>query len=843
MLNGKKSYLLSFTALFSKKGYELAFGIDTIFDTARDTKYHLTAPVYSTYRTLKLDTLKTANKVPHSATGLFGKNMTLASNVTEVEGVEMQTVYASIVSYLSDIYKHFNGELVLKGGRESTGLRKASRIDLFAESAGVEKAAVSIQEANQDFNVLADTILDAVQETMTESTTFLNATTEYTIRVELISDSFNTDVGEQISTKLKDVVETFIGTAVGGKLLKPIYDVEEVLLVEAFTKDPDVEIVSATASRSLDVITEFEIAEGTSRVRGETYDIYIEQLSPSTVDHDYDLAYIEILSETWKYDGARIEVVGLSEGVNSKVEDVEVVLFTDGQSSETMESQEPESMLTGLIENSVPVHTEFIEGSVVSMGEEVDVFDLVPSEMSTGGYDSILDVTHTGHSELHVDAEKDTTEIADLVKTVISNSPEISKTARLLEIMHGSRAFEMIEAGMSEIVDSFVQGTEHANVGAVTEAVIKQIERAMSGGTLESTAQETELGKVEYFGDTTVHDIGKAIWDANNKLVAMSSHEYGMIIANGEGVTHVIEKAETDNSAQVEMTDTETAELIGVSDGGVMINTALANNDHIVLDADDRTGATVGEVGVSMESVFEYPSLAGRDIVTKDATIHEIGSADSGANLDARLDGAEVAGLDMGVESVIEQMTNQEIGENVLDAIVDKSDHSGADNVYEAVNIGSEPAYIGDRNMVADIEEQVKGELGGGTYETVVDKDTEAGSILTTESTEVHEISEGSRKKKVIPTTVEGQGKSSKPKRVYETNIEKGSTADRTKRELQTTIEETAKGERVKKSIETAIEKGSKATNETVPVTPKRKIWIILGKIASWSIWNWKKTR
>lgn len=43
---------------FSKKGYELAFGTDTIFDTQRDTRYHLSAPVNSTYRTLKEDTLK-----------------------------------------------------------------------------------------------------------------------------------------------------------------------------------------------------------------------------------------------------------------------------------------------------------------------------------------------------------------------------------------------------------------------------------------------------------------------------------------------------------------------------------------------------------------------------------------------------------------------------------------------------------------------------------------------------------------------------------------------------------------------------------------------------------------
>ncbi|AYB38320.1 hypothetical protein [Brevibacillus laterosporus] len=107
MLNGKKSYLLSFTALFSKKGYKLAFGINQIFD--KNNKYHLTAPVNSTYRALKEDTMKSADKIPYLATGLLGRMPTLAEYATEYEVTEMETVTAEIVTYLADIHQHLSG--------------------------------------------------------------------------------------------------------------------------------------------------------------------------------------------------------------------------------------------------------------------------------------------------------------------------------------------------------------------------------------------------------------------------------------------------------------------------------------------------------------------------------------------------------------------------------------------------------------------------------------------------------------------------------------------------------------------------------------------------------------
>ncbi|MFF2017221.1 hypothetical protein, partial [Paenibacillus sp. NPDC058177] len=128
-MNGKKSYLISFTALFSKKGYEVTFGVEQIINS--NNWYHLTAPVNSTYKTLIEDTMKGANKVPHSATGLFGK-LTNADNVTEYEGVGIDTAIASIVSYLSDIHRYFSGDAVVMSRTDwqRTGRRLDNTIDV-----------------------------------------------------------------------------------------------------------------------------------------------------------------------------------------------------------------------------------------------------------------------------------------------------------------------------------------------------------------------------------------------------------------------------------------------------------------------------------------------------------------------------------------------------------------------------------------------------------------------------------------------------------------------------------------------------------------------------------------
>lgn len=82
--------------------------------------------------------MKSANKAPHSATGLFGR-LGSAEYVTQYDGFEVETVVSSIVSYLSGIHKYFNGETVTDViTREQQSVRRLEQV-LDAEGASVSE--------------------------------------------------------------------------------------------------------------------------------------------------------------------------------------------------------------------------------------------------------------------------------------------------------------------------------------------------------------------------------------------------------------------------------------------------------------------------------------------------------------------------------------------------------------------------------------------------------------------------------------------------------------------------------------------------------------------------------
>ncbi|MCR8963585.1 hypothetical protein O0550_10295 [Brevibacillus halotolerans] len=218
MLNGKKSYLLSFTALFSKKGYKLAFGINQIFD--KNNKYHLTAPVNSTYRALKEDTMKSADKVPYLATGLLGRMSTLAEYATDYEVTEMETVTAEIVTYLADIHKHLSGiNKVIDEGYIDTHIRSRSANDVAdSDVADMEQAGPSTPELEvfritfSDYSICNARIHDAGS---IFSEPFMNSS-------ELEVERFSNPILKQMNTDAisleigsdKNVLETYLKNSI-----------------------------------------------------------------------------------------------------------------------------------------------------------------------------------------------------------------------------------------------------------------------------------------------------------------------------------------------------------------------------------------------------------------------------------------------------------------------------------------------------------------------------------------------------------------------------------------------------------------------------------------------------
>ncbi|WP_411736378.1 hypothetical protein [Paenibacillus sp. M2] len=286
MMNGKKSYLISFTALFSKRGYELKIGFEQIINA--NNQYHLTAPVNSTYKTLIEDTMKNANKAPHSATGLFGR-LGSAEYITQYDGFEVETVVASIVSYLSGIHKYFNGETVTDGTTdeqqdasrleqileaEGAALSEGSRIDKFAHleelaSGDLYDVKVSVAEGNRVSISLSNkqSVIHALESTVS-------------------GISQDTQMGGIESAENSVRLNAEEGRAVLSNIVRSILD-GEMALTSVGTHDPDISVVGE--------LHYTEIGEvGFDRAVSDSYPLEYAVLVSEGSEQGYELAEIAV---------------------------------------------------------------------------------------------------------------------------------------------------------------------------------------------------------------------------------------------------------------------------------------------------------------------------------------------------------------------------------------------------------------------------------------------------------------------------------------------------------------------------------------------------------------------
>ncbi|RAI85689.1 hypothetical protein DET54_12146 [Paenibacillus pabuli] len=292
MMNGKKSYLISFTALFSRKGYELTIGFEQIINA--NNQYHLTAPVNSTYRTLIEDTMKSTNKVPHSATGLFGR-LGSAGYVTQYDGFEAETVVASIVSYLSGIHKYFNGETVPDVtteeqqsvrrleqlfDAEGTGVSKGSRTDHLAlldelSSSDLYDVKVSIEEGNR------------VSISLSNKQSVIHALESNTSGISADAQKSGFDTAEN-GVRLNAEK----GRAVLSNIVRNILD-GEIALLSTVTHDPNITMQGETAR--------FKSAEvGMYRADGESYPFEYAIIVSESKEFGYELAEISTKDSSLK---------------------------------------------------------------------------------------------------------------------------------------------------------------------------------------------------------------------------------------------------------------------------------------------------------------------------------------------------------------------------------------------------------------------------------------------------------------------------------------------------------------------------------------------------------------
>lgn len=908
MLNGNKSYLISFTALFSKKGYELVLGVDTHFDNTRDTQYHLSAPAYSTYRTLKMDVMKTATKSPYTATSLFGESLTESINVTEVEGVEMESVFVTVVSYLSDIQRHFSGESRLEVENISEFNEAESR-QTAQEVGGDVRAEGHNKQVRLDITVQAENVLEAYREAtvvaesliqsegygedlvLSDNIKNINAVTiTDSVGDFVIYDGTSPYFSESVR-RLNDDLPAVVEVMDGAAILSHDYDAEIEGLIGTVSFDYDAVISKHSEGLMPVVIGGSDIATY-SKVRRTTdiTDLYIDKDATSSYESDiYDACDIEHFRAGLDADGVSAIVSKADSAELSYRDDAVVVGLSHAKdNSNRLLAERPTTFYPAVSDSSSLLYVDWMEEGSVQSSSDVMVAGI-----------------EEGINEVQVDAKEDRTETAELVKTIISESPEVTKMARLFEIMYGHRAVELIKSGMEVLVDSVVSQIETADPGSITDTVIKELEKAFSGGTTEGVHTHIEHGVSTSFGKGVYHEtetaernigidavagsIGRALSNSS-AFGERQDTETGSIITFGEGTLDFHETAFSENhndvvltdsetadnlrEEEVVLTDTERAEHVNLPDSDISEETEVAVNITMFetseqpseaalwirdLDADlKETGTAIRDMVYEGEhtnieggetlsraigKVEEDPVLGSMDEITIESIIDRDESATTGNNYDAVLDANEWADSIAIGEGKLDREVAYGSAENNHDAIIQNYSGMTGETVYEAVNPDHETAYIGDVNMISDSQEQVLGQLNGGDIETVIAEETQADAILVTEGADISDLTDSTRKKRVIPTDIEESGDGERPKLIHETVIEESEEGERVRGRLDTVIEESAEGERPKRVIETTIEEPSEGTHKT-PTPPKKgRLWLIIGKIAAWSIWNWKKTR
>ncbi|MCR8997472.1 hypothetical protein [Brevibacillus laterosporus] len=523
MLNGKKSYLISFTALFSKKGYELAFGIDTVFNGTRNTKYHVTAPVNSTYRSLKLDTYKTANKVPNSATGLLGKNIKLASNVTEVEGVEVELAFGNVVSYLLDIYKYSNGEYAGKESNHHDLYKGTSFLNVQEQIVRTTKAD-SILHANQERTVLSETLVPVCQSSFIYGSPSLEVLNQLTMRAlgyvqhtqtdtnflaDKILNTYKATVeNQELASTRKKLDASHPNQLMNSKRKMPTYEIEEMLLLQNTLYEKEGELQKSYLTSKMDYDLENQGSTTAVRLHGEMLDAKGEQNALGYRKSIYDADALDDVPDPVRrasYLADCIDKKAAKPVFNHKEQIVIETLFHPNRKENTdvysirafsasdslsiqADAKLPQKVINGLASEYVPGHVlDFIQ-SYVKRDGGVTLDKLSASNL---GIDKGVDL-QTFHA-------------VEGLKSILAQNPEISKLSRLLEIMHGAQAFKMIEAGMENVIKhTVIQATSDVDIYSVSQSVIQHLMKGNSSQHSESGMQKFTEGLAAYTKDVQI---------------------------------------------------------------------------------------------------------------------------------------------------------------------------------------------------------------------------------------------------------------------------------------------------------------------------------------------------
>lgn len=920
MLNGKKSYLLSFTALFSKKGYELTFGLDYLVDV--HNQYHLTAPVSSTYQALIEDKMKEAGKTPNVATGAFGKSYK-ASYVSEPEGKEMETILASIVNYLNRVHEYLSADY-------SVIRSPLAQMDESENSnhSGIFEAALSeVNEATFQIIPEVGEVARIMAATQTD--------------VDLLTEQFK--LGEQrspLAENQSDIQSRYISDVVNASRATRLSNAEQVIpestqpvQAASFYENERQHIVdqptkfSPAINQSKDFAIEMEVFHAVQKNNPFLYGTTGESFSHTIRQNEMADGEIEAFSNTLNVTDDTHKAYTshyYNAGSASKDEVVQVEL---------------ESALSGnKEEGTMELLSEAIDGS----RREADVAWSTYSSVDNVNADAQINLLAASSSHSGVEGEIAADTLSDHIKHILSSDPHVSKVARLMEIMYGSAAFEMIESGMEQIgtrvlyeklseadaqaaADAVIDSLEQMFIEARADGFMHVTETAAGSSNLLSFTSETEraeassnrAGIVEspeyvhihspYSGlidETTIsnpsglgqeamlHDIGQAITEANGKLAERPDFEYADKAGQREGVQDITHTAA--NGLTLEDTNlqlSETAQYVDRMKDYVIqgMEQAQYKDYFIYQNEDDRTEAsyvtefegTAQPMETSMfkdkdtqllisdptlaESASDYSSILHRSdkaaiaASSEDALYENVESADLFApdyinvlHQDERAEAInsnevimELDGVGRG-ETVLDALRHEEgsthFGDVIMPAVLDETAAGQSETVLQAVTqLGhsAENILSGNGGSVDDMisADNVLSINGGDVAEA-----NEAIRRRRLTETEIQEHTQSSRKHAPLEVDIESSEHAERKRIIHQTEPISPSAGERRKGILETDIAQPIGGKR-HKTIEVSIDEAEQGRMTTQPEQKKPRIWLIIGKIASWSIWNWKKTR
>lgn len=903
MLNGNKSYLLSITALFSKKGYGLMLGLNHLVDI--NNQYLLTAPVNGTYKAFIEENSKSARKTPGSATGAFGKSIA-ASFALEPEGIGLETVKATVVSYLNDVHGFLSADY------------STQRSPIADQGVPVTMHLKDHLEAERDTKT--DGWLRKRLDAETES--YVNARDRH---LHAASGGF-----ERARAKIEEIDEKVFSA---GRLVTDVLDMPRVVRyadaykVIAESWEPSGEILADERQK---------VAYGPGALRNAV-----------NISKDYeDGARIE----KW-IDGKRddffqggVEIIKHSHAkrLNEIADGAAADFMSKGSKRERAMGAKAQGLAGGdftappseaIFEWLHPAGEKEIEASPAQQFSDTHPNTAGLAEISrytsseTGSGDKSQYSYLTGaDSRSGADGRMNGDEFAQNIKHLVAGDSEVTKVARLLEIMYGSEVFQHIEAGIEDIVHSATQGgLSEAAVSMIRNSVLDQIresaggnktdadmfntETAESGGGVQlvrHSIQQSQFGArneaIEHaaeqgysqspfagimatpvFGNMSgsgkelfVHDMGKAIADANSKLAKRNRPELAESKAhwNGTMENHGFGDYQ-DRFGNYDAQQTEVAQYRDyftyqnendmAKASYVTEFDAIGREHEMALDRDRELESVVfGDTQASKSSNYDaknefIPSANGLTF-SWDAILHETERSEGAFPED---------------ESFLHRHHTANWAESG-EAVLHDMDKSQGDSVLDAVQHGDGSTHFGDAIMLAALEQLDNGgseTLHGAVTQPIENAESvastgggEAASTIMAESlkptsgadddglisaarqrkrlgTDIQEVDSAGRNRVVVETDIEDAGHAAYRRRiVHETAMSYSSHSKRIKETIETTIGE-GQGGRRHKVVETDIAGAEEGVLKSHPESKKARLWLIMGKIASWNIWNWKKTR